>query len=67
MLDYDKDEGKYVITFEVTHKELFHIVSSLFSVTQCKNTALSFVSDYEKDVMKKFYDELLYVLSWFSQ
>lgn len=67
MLDYDKDEGKYVITLELTHKELFHVVSALFSATQCKNTVLSFTSDFEENVMKELYGELLHVLSWFSQ
>lgn len=61
MLDYDKDEGKYVITFEATHEELFHIVSSI------EFAKSSFISDYDKDVMQKLYDELLHVLSWFSQ
>lgn len=61
ILDYDKDDGKYVITFEATHKELYHIISSIFSIKS------SLISDYDKDIMQKLYDELLYVLSWFSQ
>lgn len=61
ILDYDKDEGKYMITFEATHKELFHIVSSI----EFAKSAL--ISQYDKDVMQKLHDEILYVLSWFSQ
>ena len=29
LLDYDYDEGKYVITIEATHEELFHVVGSI--------------------------------------
>lgn len=57
LLDYDYDEGKYVITIESTHKELFHVCTSI----EFANHAL--ISDYDKDVMKQLHDFILHVIS----
>lgn len=57
LLDFDYDEGKYVVTFEATHEELFHIVSSIEFASH------ALISDYDKNVMQQLHDVLLHIIS----
>lgn len=57
LLDYDYDEGKYIVTIEATHKELFHVCASI----EFANHAL--ISEYDKNIMKQLHDFILDVIS----
>ncbi len=59
-LDYDYDEGKYVITIEATHKELFHIAGSIEFASH------ALISDYDKSVMQQLHDFILNVISQYK-
>ena len=56
LLDYDYDEGKYTITIEATHKELFHICAAIEFASH------ALISDYDKIIMKELHDSLLKVI-----
>lgn len=58
LLDYDYDEGKYVVTIETTHKELFSVASAI----EFANHAL--INDFEKSVMKQLHDLVLEIISF---
>lgn len=58
LLDYDYDEGKYVFSIEATHKELFHVASSIEFVSH------ALISDYDKEIMKQLHDFALHLISW---
>lgn len=58
LLDYDFDEGKYVVTIEATHKEIFHICSAI------EFAMYSLINDYDKSVMKQLHDFLLKIIAF---
>lgn len=57
LLDYDYDEGKYVVTIEATHEELFHVCAAIEFALH------ALISDYDKAVMQELHDSLLKVIS----